>query len=139
MLPVEAETRITDFQAQTRRLIIKMRDGGVEHVLLVIAETRSNRATIDAAGPAVGELFPISPRRALQALAAGTHPGGSRAPLPVISVSRRMASAASTLRLAPTGTIGDWRDLAQTPYRPLGAMPGAWSIAIAPPLAPRAV
>jgi transcriptional regulator with XRE-family HTH domain len=76
-LPVEAETRIADVQAQTRRLTLKMRDGGVASVILVVAETRANRATIDGAGPVVAELFPISPRRALQALAAGRHPGGS--------------------------------------------------------------
>jgi transcriptional regulator with XRE-family HTH domain len=76
-LPVEAETRITDFQAQTRRLVLKMRDGSAEHVLVVVSDTRSNRAALISASAAVRELFPVTSRRALQALAVGIHPGGS--------------------------------------------------------------
>jgi transcriptional regulator with XRE-family HTH domain len=48
-LAVEAETRIADFQAQSRRLALKMRDGGVDHVLVVVADTRADRAAIAAA------------------------------------------------------------------------------------------
>jgi len=76
-LAVEAETRIADFQAQSRRLLLKMRDGGVDSVLLIVADTRANHAAIAAAGTAVPELFPVTRRRALAALAAGEHPGGS--------------------------------------------------------------
>ncbi len=76
-LHVEAETRLTDYQAQTRRIMLKARDAGVQHVLLVLADTRNNRAAVAAAGSAITELFPVSARRALAALAAGEHPGGS--------------------------------------------------------------
>lgn len=76
-LPAEAETRIHDFQAQTRRVMLKCRDAGRDHILFVVAGTRSNRKAITAAGAAVGELFPVPPRDALAALAAGEHPGGS--------------------------------------------------------------
>lgn len=76
-LPAEAETRINDFQAQTRRIVLKLRDGGFDHVLLVVAGTRTNRHAVRAAGTAVGEIFPIRAREALAALAAGEHPGGS--------------------------------------------------------------
>jgi transcriptional regulator with XRE-family HTH domain len=76
-LPVEAETRIADYQAQSRRLALKMRDGGVAHVLLVVSNTRANRAAVSAVGDALRELFPIPARQALYALAAGVHPGGS--------------------------------------------------------------
>lgn len=76
-LPVEAETRFVDAQAQLRRLHLKMRDGAAESVLLIIADTRANRASVDAAGMVMTESFPISPRRALAALRAGRHPGGS--------------------------------------------------------------
>jgi transcriptional regulator with XRE-family HTH domain len=76
-LAVEAETRLSDLQAQTRRLTLKMRDGGVEAVLLVVADTRTNQAVLRAAAPAILELFPVPPRRTLQALAEGVHPGGS--------------------------------------------------------------
>lgn len=76
-LAVEAETRIADFQAQSRRLVLKMRDGGVDHVLMVVADTPANRSAIAAAQRAVTEMFAISPRRALGALAVGVDPGGS--------------------------------------------------------------
>jgi transcriptional regulator with XRE-family HTH domain len=76
-MPVEAETRVADAQAVMRKLALKLRDGGVDHLLLIVADTRANRDAIAAAGMAVRELFPISPRRALRALAAGRHPGGS--------------------------------------------------------------
>ncbi len=77
VLPAEAETRIHDFQAQTRRIMLKARDAEIDHVLLVVAATRSNRSAVAAVGGALSELFPVSPRDALAALAAGRHPGGS--------------------------------------------------------------
>jgi transcriptional regulator with XRE-family HTH domain len=76
-LPAEAETRIYDFQAQTRRIMLKCRDAGVDHVLLVVSGTRTNRRAIRAAQSAVNELFPVPERVALAALAGGEHPGGS--------------------------------------------------------------
>ncbi len=76
-LPAEAETRIHDFQAQTRRITLKCRDSAIDHVLLVVAGTRTNRRAIRAAGAAVGELFPVPERAAMAALASGKHPGGS--------------------------------------------------------------
>jgi transcriptional regulator with XRE-family HTH domain len=76
-LPVEGETRITDWQAVIRRLMRKVRDGGADDVLLLVADTRANRVAIKAAGAAVAESFPVTPRTALAALAAGEHPGGS--------------------------------------------------------------
>lgn len=77
MLPAEAETRIYDFQAQTRRIMLKCRDAGFDHVLLAVAGTRSNRRAVKAAGTVVAEMFPVSARQALAAIAAGEHPGGS--------------------------------------------------------------
>ena len=76
-LPAEVETRIADAQAQIRRLTLKMRDAGVDHVLLVVADTPMNRRAVAAAGTAVSAMFPVSGRRALAALAAGRYPGGS--------------------------------------------------------------
>ena len=76
-MPVEAETRIADLQATTRRLTLKMRDGNVRSVVLVVADTRTNRATVRAAAAAIHELFPVVPRVAWAALASGRHPGGS--------------------------------------------------------------
>jgi transcriptional regulator with XRE-family HTH domain len=77
MLPAEAETRIHDFQAQTRRIMLKCRDAGFDHVLLVVAGTRGNRLAVKAAGTAVAEMFPIPARDALALLGAGEYPGGS--------------------------------------------------------------
>jgi transcriptional regulator with XRE-family HTH domain len=76
-LAVEAETRLSDFQAQCRHLALKMRDGGVDAVLLVVADTRTNRAVLRSTAPSILELFPVPPRRALEALARGNHPGRS--------------------------------------------------------------
>jgi hypothetical protein len=76
-LPVEAETRINDFQAQTRRIWLKARDAEEPYVLLVVSDTRRNRDSVRAAGQAIREAFPVSSRRALAALAVGMYPGGS--------------------------------------------------------------
>jgi transcriptional regulator with XRE-family HTH domain len=76
-MPAEVETRIGDAQAQLRRLTLKMRDAEVEHVLLVVADTPANRRAVAAAWNVLGGMFPISPRKALAALAAGRYPGGS--------------------------------------------------------------
>ncbi|MEX1172313.1 MAG: helix-turn-helix transcriptional regulator [Chloroflexota bacterium] len=76
-LPVELETRVSDYQALVRRLNRKMRDGRVSSVLLVVADTASNRRAIAAAGAQVGADFPVSARAALASLAAGECPAGS--------------------------------------------------------------
>jgi len=77
IIPTEAETRIHDVQAQFRRIERKARDAEVEHVIVVILETPSNRAAIRAAAAILADRFPISARQALAALARGEHPGGS--------------------------------------------------------------
>lgn len=74
---VEAETRAADAQALQRRLGGKRRDGGVDHVILVLADTRHNRAFLRAAGSGFAADFPVDGRTALQRLAAGRDPGGS--------------------------------------------------------------
>jgi hypothetical protein len=76
-IPVEAETRWLDAQAQTRRVMLKLRDSGFDHVLLVLADTRRNREALALAGPILLAEFPIPARQALAALRGGEHPGGS--------------------------------------------------------------
>jgi transcriptional regulator with XRE-family HTH domain len=76
-LPIDAESRLHDVQALLRRLAIKARDTGVDDLLLVVADTRANRAAVAGAAELLTTMFPISQRRALAALAAGRHPGGS--------------------------------------------------------------
>jgi transcriptional regulator with XRE-family HTH domain len=76
-MPVEAETRWLDTQGQMRRFTLKLRDSGLDHVLLLLADTKRNRDAIAVAASIVLAAFPVSPRSALAALAAGEHPGGS--------------------------------------------------------------
>lgn len=74
---VEVETGPTDGQAVTRRLRIKLRDGGVDGVLLVLPRTRRVRAFIAAAGELLAAELPVAGTLALERLAAGKDPGGS--------------------------------------------------------------
>ena len=76
-LPVEADTRLIDGQGQLRRVLLKLRDSGLEYVLLILADTRTNREALAATASTFAVDFPVSPRRALTALGAGEHPGGS--------------------------------------------------------------
>jgi transcriptional regulator with XRE-family HTH domain len=76
-LPVEAESRLLDGQAQIRRIMLKLRDSGMEHIIVVVADTRRNRDAVAAAASTILADFPIPQRRALAALSAGQHPGGS--------------------------------------------------------------
>ncbi len=72
---VEAETRLDDLQALHRRLSLKQRDLGCTRVILLVADTRHNRAVI-AAHPELRLRFPISTRKVLVALANARDPGG---------------------------------------------------------------
>lgn len=72
---VEAETRPRDRQALERRLALKLRDGDVSHVTLLLLDSRHNRAFVRAHGDVLGETFPVPGVRALELLAAGVDPG----------------------------------------------------------------
>jgi len=74
---IEAETRLRDLQAVERRIALKERDGGMDRVILLVANTRHNR---DVARTSAGHLrvrFPIPGPRALELLGAGVDPGGN--------------------------------------------------------------
>jgi hypothetical protein len=73
---VEAETVLDDFQAVERRLSLKVRDGAVEHVILLVADTRRNRRALAAGEAAFGRLDG-DPRAILAALATGREPASS--------------------------------------------------------------
>ena len=75
-LVVEAETVLDDLQALERRLRRKQRDGGVDVLILLVADTRRNRRAIEAA-PASFAGFSRDARATLHALRAGIHPGRS--------------------------------------------------------------
>jgi hypothetical protein len=73
---IEAETVIGDSQALERRLSLKRRDGGLDHVILLVADTPRNRSAL-AAAPAAFSDLPIRTREILAALRRGTDPGAS--------------------------------------------------------------
>jgi hypothetical protein len=75
-LAVEAETVLDDLQAVERRLALKRRDGGIDHVILLVADTRRNRRALASAPGAFADL-PMRTRETLAALGRGVHPGGS--------------------------------------------------------------
>ena len=70
---VEAETVVDDLQALERRLNLKRRDGRVDDVILLIADTRRNRRALATRDEAFGDLAGV-PRTTLLALAAGRRP-----------------------------------------------------------------
>jgi hypothetical protein len=74
---VEAETRLHDVQALERRIALKVRDGGVARVALVVGDTRLNRDVLSATGKLLAISFPVPGRALLDALSVGRDPGGS--------------------------------------------------------------
>jgi hypothetical protein len=83
---VEAETRIRDVQELLRRIALKKRDGGVDRVILLVADTRANRATLRAFDAVLKSSFPVSSRDALAALGSGRDPGGDA--IVILAVTR---------------------------------------------------
>jgi transcriptional regulator with XRE-family HTH domain len=73
---VDAETRIRDVQALERRTALKRRDTGTDRVILLIADTRSNRAVLASLrGSFIHDALPGT--TILAALKSGRDPGGS--------------------------------------------------------------
>ena len=75
-IAVDAETVLADVQAVERRFNLKVADGGVEAVLLVVANTRRNRRAV-AASPAAFAGLRRDARPALRALRTGIGPPAS--------------------------------------------------------------
>ncbi len=74
---VEAELRLRDAQAVQRRLALKLRDSGLGAAILLVADTRHNRAALRELAPTLAPMFPLAGRRALELLGAGIDPGAS--------------------------------------------------------------
>lgn len=74
---VEGETRLRDLQAVERRVALKQRDGGMDRVILLVANTRHNREVVRLHGEVLSGRFPIPGPRALELLRAGLDPGGN--------------------------------------------------------------
>lgn len=75
-LMVEAYRRFADAQAQVRAARLKQRDLGADRLLLLIEDTRANRAAVASVLPDLKPSFTLTARRMLGALAAGIDPGG---------------------------------------------------------------
>jgi hypothetical protein len=73
---VEGETVLDDVQAIERRLALKERDGEVDRVILLVADTMRNRRAL-AATPAAFSDLPVRTRAVLAALRVGRDPGRS--------------------------------------------------------------
>jgi hypothetical protein len=73
---VEAETVLDDLQAVERRVSLKARDGGIDHVIVLLADTRRNRRAL-AAAPHAFPDFSRHVRTVLRELGAGRDPGRS--------------------------------------------------------------
>ena len=73
---VEAKTVIDDVQALERRLALKRRDGEVDHVILLVADTPRNRRALASAPAAFADL-PMRTREILAHLRNGRDPGSS--------------------------------------------------------------
>ena len=73
----ELETRLLDGQGTTRRILLKVRDAGMEAAVLVLPDTTSNRDAVAAASPTIRAAFPLSSREVLAALRAGRCPAQS--------------------------------------------------------------
>jgi hypothetical protein len=77
VIGIEAEMRLDDIQALERRIALKRRDGGIEIVILLLADTRGNRRRLADHREALRGSFPLDGRAVLVALGAGRSPGAS--------------------------------------------------------------
>jgi transcriptional regulator with XRE-family HTH domain len=74
---VEAEVRLTDLQALDRKIALKRRDGGLQLVILLVAETAGNRGLLARHREALRASFPLDTRAILAAVRAGLPPSAS--------------------------------------------------------------
>ncbi len=73
----EAETRLADIQALSRKLELKRRDGRVDIVVLVVADTHHNRSVLAIHRDSLRAAFPLDSRAVLAALRTGRAPRAS--------------------------------------------------------------
>ncbi len=71
LVGVEALTRVRDIQAVVRHVRLRERDGGVDHVLLVLSDSVHNRAILSQLIEALGPRFMAPRRDIIAALKAG--------------------------------------------------------------------
>ena len=76
-LAIDAESRLRDVQAWTRREALKRRDDGGVMMIALVADTRHNRRVLRLAAADLAGEFPLDGRRALASLASGVRPSAS--------------------------------------------------------------
>ncbi|HEV8546851.1 MAG TPA: helix-turn-helix transcriptional regulator [Candidatus Limnocylindrales bacterium] len=74
---VEAETKVFDGQALERRLSLKVRDDPGGYLILLVADTQSNRRALAVLRDGLRDLLPLDTREILVALSEGRDPCGS--------------------------------------------------------------
>lgn len=74
---LELITRLVDAQGQIRQALLKVESGGLDCMILVLADTRHNRDAVREAAPYLGPSFPGSGRVLLAALRAGELPAAN--------------------------------------------------------------
>jgi hypothetical protein len=70
----EAETSLRDLQALERRLALKLRDGEVDVLILLVADTATNRRVLAAHRENLRSLLPLDGRGIMASLRAGRLP-----------------------------------------------------------------
>jgi hypothetical protein len=75
--PVDAESRLRDVQACTRRVALKRRDDGSDVIVLLVADTRHNRRVLRLGGPDLAGEFPLTGAAAIASFASGRPPSAS--------------------------------------------------------------
>ena len=68
---------MADGQALERRLTLKERDDPDGHLILLLSDTRANRAAIRILRDGLRELLPLGTREVMAALSTGRDPGAS--------------------------------------------------------------
>ena len=73
---IEAEVRLRDLQAIERRVLLKKRDGRLDVVILLVADTRQNRTVLTDHREDLRASFPLDARPILAAMSRGQAPPG---------------------------------------------------------------
>lgn len=96
---VEVETAPNDAQALARRLTLRLRDGDVDGLVLVVRDGPRIRDFLAGGEAVLRPLFPLSPRHALAALREGFRPPGNAIiPLRQTTAAARRPSAGTRRR-----------------------------------------
>lgn len=74
---VEAEARLRDAQALTRRCELKLRDSGLHRMVLLVGDTAHNRRFLELYREDLRGSFPLDTRAVLRALRLGRTPDAS--------------------------------------------------------------